>query len=1063
MTESISLDRMSEEKKAKFKDKLHKGDVIRCHKFVILSHTDYWGDLTNVNEISIDDQMDRDVFLAIIEWMYTFKFCRKWGVLFLLRLLETSELFKLLDLVDVCSICLIEEIQMDNCITIYEAGLRTNALYLQTTVSDFIALHWHDLSPSLFTDVALDVMIDLVKTHSTKVLPTLINIKRRDGVKRFLEDGGCSELNVEDECGLFPLDIAFEQDDLEIAHLLHEFGADLNATNVEGKCLLAKAVARGNFAVLSFLVENGANVNYISQPTKRTLLHDLSLSTDKSDMNGWVKNHLKLFDVNAVDYEGRTPLFYAIEKQNGPMLDLMLSHDAIKVDASLLELALFTLNDVGVAEKLISHGARMEFADEQGNTVFHRAILHEKWNLVNFLVKHARNVNERNNDGRTPLHLLLNRLSVKPSTTQSIELDVLKLLLKSGADPNLVDEFSGQTSLNYASRLPVFILKIILELCKGVDFNVKDREGCSPLWNSLKTGVFDTSLILVDGGADVNEGAATGDALLLRALDEKRDDIFHFLISNDANINVKSPEGLSCLMIAVKRGLTSIVDTLCKLGASMNSPDPVTNDVLLWTALKNNDYGTAQVLVSHGCDLEAPTVVEGVERTLLIRAIEEGDVKLALFLIKSGCDVNARSNGEVVLECPLHLSIKNGLPELVGALLSNLKCKVDYQDINGNTAAHLAVMNEDKDALDVLLAHPDQSALLIRNKKGQTPLSIAMDHKNNKYAEAICKRLPYAALQVNAEGENLLHVAIRDDDLEAVLFLLGLQIDVNIPTENNLRLSPLHLSARYSSGLIMRNLILAGATLDAVDTSGKTALHEAAIFDRPDHISILLENGADPNIVNNEGNNALHLAILESSFNSVQTLLLESSVDPLAVNKLNRNIIHLCANISGLCAAEMFQTIIEIIPNYPLESGDIHGNTAFLLAFVNGNGDLCRLMLKYGVCLSARNKKGESVFHIQSPASNLLENLLVLLDREPKWSEGDSCSDCESKFTLTMRKHHCRHCGRLVCGKCSELQMPILKYNLSKNVRVCQVCYAVLTTGISSKPKCAAYPLEGPD
>jgi hypothetical protein len=53
---------------------------------------------------------------------------------------------------------------------------------------------------------------------------------------------------------------------------------------------------------------------------------------------------------------------------------------------------------------------------------------------------------------------------------------------------------------------------------------------------------------------------------------------------------------------------------------------------------------------------------------------------------------------------------------------------------------------------------------------------------------------------------------------------------------------------------------------------------------------------------------------------------------------------------------------------------------------------------------------------------------------------------CESKFTLTMRKHHCRHCGRLICQKCSE-QIPIIKYNLTKPVRVCLVCYEVLAIG----------------
>jgi len=52
------------------------------------------------------------------------------------------------------------------------------------------------------------------------------------------------------------------------------------------------------------------------------------------------------------------------------------------------------------------------------------------------------------------------------------------------------------------------------------------------------------------------------------------------------------------------------------------------------------------------------------------------------------------------------------------------------------------------------------------------------------------------------------------------------------------------------------------------------------------------------------------------------------------------------------------------------------------------------------------------------------------------------CQVCnEVKFTTFNRRHHCRRCGRVVCGKCSTGRLPDLK-NANKKVRACKVCYA---------------------
>nr|CAD7396300.1 unnamed protein product [Timema poppensis] len=73
--------------------------------------------------------------------------------------------------------------------------------------------------------------------------------------------------------------------------------------------------------------------------------------------------------------------------------------------------------------------------------------------------------------------------------------------------------------------------------------------------------------------------------------------------------------------------------------------------------------------------------------------------------------------------------------------------------------------------------------------------------------------------------------------------------------------------------------------------------------------------------------------------------------------------------------------------------------------------------------------------------------ILDHLSQEPTWAESDICLECGVKFGLTMRRHHCRHCGRILCSKCSDRDVPILKFNLNKPVRVCFVCFDVLQVG----------------
>ncbi|XP_074470010.1 FYVE, RhoGEF and PH domain-containing protein 5 isoform X1 [Sebastes fasciatus] len=53
------------------------------------------------------------------------------------------------------------------------------------------------------------------------------------------------------------------------------------------------------------------------------------------------------------------------------------------------------------------------------------------------------------------------------------------------------------------------------------------------------------------------------------------------------------------------------------------------------------------------------------------------------------------------------------------------------------------------------------------------------------------------------------------------------------------------------------------------------------------------------------------------------------------------------------------------------------------------------------------------------------------------------CMNCTSDFSLTLRRHHCNACGKVVCRACSRNRYP-LKYLKDRVAKVCNHCYAEL-------------------
>ena len=50
-------------------------------------------------------------------------------------------------------------------------------------------------------------------------------------------------------------------------------------------------------------------------------------------------------------------------------------------------------------------------------------------------------------------------------------------------------------------------------------------------------------------------------------------------------------------------------------------------------------------------------------------------------------------------------------------------------------------------------------------------------------------------------------------------------------------------------------------------------------------------------------------------------------------------------------------------------------------------------------------------------------------------SHAKNCTVCNDKFSFVNRRHHCRRCGALVCGKCSKYKLPNGEYVMQRSCK----------------------------
>ncbi|WP_242928406.1 ankyrin repeat domain-containing protein [Pontibacter vulgaris] len=134
------------------------------------------------------------------------------------------------------------------------------------------------------------------------------------------------------------------------------------------------------------------------------------------------------------------------------------------------------------------------------------------------LLKKKADVNAKDQDGRTALHLLVSGTKVKSELFELEQVQLIDSLLKHGADPNLKDA-DGNTAIGVALQSTIGqhigIMELERLLAAGANPNLQNNEGKTPLMLACEIDAnFEIILALLQAGADAKLRDANGKAAI---------------------------------------------------------------------------------------------------------------------------------------------------------------------------------------------------------------------------------------------------------------------------------------------------------------------------------------------------------------------------------------------------------------------------------------------------------------------------------------------------------------------------------------------------------------------
>jgi ankyrin repeat protein len=429
----------------------------------------------------------------------------------------------------------------------------------------------------------------------------------------------------------------------------------------------------------------------------------------------------------------------------------------------------------------------------------------------------------------------------------------------------------------------------------------------------------------------------------------------------------------------------------------LNGADAYGRTPLVYTVLADA-IDCAQLLLQAGALIEFP---DSDGRTSLHWAAFQGTHKMLKFLLKyDGNAVTQDNEGRT----PLHLSTGAESSKGTKLLLKAMPEEgVNIVDKDSMTAAHWCAFHGNHKHLELLVSAG--ANLTVADAEGKLPVHWTSANTTAKTLTMIIEAAPETLNVADGEGRTVLHLSVADGSTSNVQTLLEIP-GIEISTPDQMQRTPLHWAAVLGNAELSTLLLQAGADPNALDDNGASALHYTTQNESIACLEALLGFDGVTDSADADGRTAVMWAAGSGGAEAVQ-MMTERGMDVLAVDNSGGTALHAAAyaghndiiltllqNSASIDALDSMQhtglvracemghaavVVTLLAGGATSDLRDVDGRTPLHWAALGGFDYICRALIENGASVDTADEQGRTALQCAAYGA-FIDVMTVLCD-----------------------------------------------------------------------------------